>query len=122
MFANRGRRNWKMRVRDILDCIERIQSYTSGMSFEEFREDQKTVDAVIRNFEIIGEAAGYIPIEIQDQYSQVAWLEMRGMRNIIIHEYFGVSLSIIWQTIKHDLAPLASGLHIILQEQKNNDR
>jgi uncharacterized protein with HEPN domain len=60
------------------------------MIFEQFRDDQMTVDAVIRNFEIIGEAAGYIPEEIQEKYPELAWLEMRGMRNIMVHEYFGV--------------------------------
>lgn len=121
MSTSSDKRNWKMRITDILDCIARIQSYTSGMSLDKFRSDQKTIDAVIRNFEIIGEAAGYIPLEIQDRYSEMAWLEMRGMRNIMVHEYFGVSLSIIWQTITYDLEPLAAGLQKILREHTTNN-
>lgn len=81
-----------MRVSDILNCIEKIEAYTKYMSFEHFKTDEKTIDAVIRNFEIIGEAVGYIPEFIQERYSDIGWLEMRGMRNIMIHEYFGVSL------------------------------
>jgi uncharacterized protein with HEPN domain len=85
------------------------------MSYEQFREDGKTVDAVIRNLEIIGEAAGFIPVEIQEKYPELAWLEMRGMRNIMAHEYFGVSLPIIWRAIEQDLNSLADGLERLLK-------
>jgi uncharacterized protein with HEPN domain len=74
-----------MRVDDILTCIRKIKSYTQNMTFEQFDADDKTKDAVIRNFEIIGEAASHIPLEIQDKYPHLDWLEMRGMRNIIAH-------------------------------------
>jgi len=109
-------RDWKLRVNDILACIDKIRTYTAGMTFNQFRADQMTIDAVIRNFEIIGEAAGYIPETIQEKYPELAWLEMRGMRNIMIHEYFGVSLPIIWHTITHDLSLLADGLKQLLEE------
>ena len=108
-------RSWKIRVEDIMTCIEKINAYTVGMTFEKFCEDDKTVDAVIRNFEIIGEAAGHIPLEIQEKYPELAWLEMRGMRNIVAHEYFGVSLPIIWRAIQKDLPPLATGLGKLLE-------
>ena len=100
MLPNRG---WKMRIEDILGCIEKIQAYTQSVTYEEFRADNKTVDAVIRNLEVIGEAAGHIPLEVQEKYPELAWLEMRGMRNIMAHEYFGVSLPIVWHTIKPEL-------------------
>ena len=99
-----------MRIEDILTCIEKVKEYTGEMSYEQFCADGKTVDAVIRNIEIIGEAAGYIPPEIQENYPERAWLEMRGMRNIMAHEYFGVSLAIIWRAIEQDLNLLAEGL------------
>ncbi|MEI7847440.1 MAG: DUF86 domain-containing protein [Chloroflexota bacterium] len=98
-----------------MTCIEKINAYTVGMTFEKFCEDDKTVDAVIRNFEIIGEAAGHIPLEIQEKYPELAWLEMRGMRNIVAHEYFGVSLTIIWRAIQKDLPPLVTGLGKLLE-------
>jgi len=109
-------RNWKMRVEDILSCIKKIKEYTRGMTYEQFCEDEKTIDAVIRNMEIIGEAAGFIPLEIQAKYPELAWLEMRGMRNMMAHEYFGVSLSIIWRTIEQDLDPLADGLGKVISK------
>jgi len=107
-------RNWKMRVEDILVCIDKIKNYTRNMTFEQFCADSKTVDAVIRNFEIIGEAASHIPLEIQDKYPKLGWFEMRGMRNIMAHEYFGISLSIIWQSAEHDLPQLKEGLRNLL--------
>ena len=107
-------RSWSMRVEDILACIQKIKAYTQGLTYEQFSADEKTVDAVIRNLEIIGEAAGFIPLEIQERYPELAWLEMRGMRNIMAHEYFGVSLPIIWRAIERDLLPLAEGLNKLL--------
>lgn len=86
------------------------------MTYEQFCVDGKTVDAVIRNLEIIGEAAGFIPLEIQEKYPELAWLEMRGMRNIMAHEYFGISLPIIWRAIEHDLKPLVDGLTKLLAD------
>ena len=65
-------RNWRMRVEDILACIQKIKSYTRGLTYEQFSIDDKTVDAVIRNFEIIGEAAGNIPLEVQEKYPELA--------------------------------------------------
>src|SRR5512136_2880923 len=107
-------RNWRMRVEDILSCIGKIKEYTRGMTYEQFSADGRTVDAVIRNLEIIGEAAGYIPQEIQEKHPELAWLEMRGMRNIMAHEYFGISLPIIWRAIEQDLSPLKNGLNKLL--------
>ena len=108
-------RNWRMRVEDILTCIKNIEEYTRGMNYEQFCTDKKTVDAVIRNLEIIGEAAGFIPLEIQEKHPGLAWLEMRGMRNIMVHEYFGISLPILWRAIEQDLKPLGEGLQELLK-------
>ncbi len=85
------------------------------MTYGQFKNDAKTVDAVIRNLEVIGEAAGYIPKAIQDRYPDMGWLEMRGMRNIMVHEYFGVSLPIIWRTVTHDLPLLSQELRKLLE-------
>ena len=81
MCAKPSERNWKMRVEDILDCIDKINRYTAGMDFDVFRADGKTIDAVIRNLEIIGEAASHIPEEIQARYPDLGWFEMRGIHH-----------------------------------------
>jgi uncharacterized protein with HEPN domain len=107
-------RNWIIRVKDIIECIGKIKKYTAGMTFDQFRKEDQVIDAVIRNLEIIGEAAAHIPLEVQEKYPDLAWLEMRGMRNIVVHEYFGVSLPILWRTIEQDLDPLAKGFKRIL--------
>jgi uncharacterized protein with HEPN domain len=88
------------------------------MTYEQFSVNNKTIDAVIRNFEIIGEAAGHIPLEIHEKYPELAWLEMRGMRNIMAHEYFCLSLPIIWRAITNDLQPLYIDLVKILQQER----
>ena len=110
-------RNWKIRITDILECIAKIRRYTKGYSFEDFQEDEKTIDSVLRNLEIIGEAARHVPAEIRAEHPELPWVEMLTMRNIVIHEYHGVNLRIIWQTVKEDLPPLVSGLKRILQEE-----
>ena len=103
-------RAWEFRVADIVDSIEKILNYTAGMSFEQFRKDSKTIDAVIRNFTIIGEAARHIPDEIVQSHPEIPWREMADLRNIIVHEYSGVNEKIIWETIQTDLPGLLSSL------------
>jgi len=107
-------RAWEFRVADIVDSIEKILSYTAGMSFEQFRKDSKTIDAVIRNFTIIGEAARHIPEDIVQSHPEIPWREMADLRNIIVHEYFGVNEKIIWETIQTDLPGILSSLRKIV--------
>jgi uncharacterized protein with HEPN domain len=106
-----------LRIADILECIDKIRRYTKGYTFDDFQDDQKTIDSVLRNLEIIGEAARHVPTEIQAYYPDLPWAEMLTMRNIVIHEYHGVNLQIIWQTVKEDLPRLVSPLKRILQEE-----
>jgi hypothetical protein len=96
-------RGSEQRLRDILAAIDKIRRYTAGMDFATFAGDERTIDAVIRNFTVIGEAANHLPDELVSHQPGVPWAEMRGMRNVVIHEYFGVSLAILWETIQHDL-------------------
>jgi uncharacterized protein with HEPN domain len=93
-----------------LEAIVEIESFTEGITFEEFQQDQITVKAVLYNMAIIGEAANSLMPDIEEIYPEIPWIDVRGMRNVVIHEYFQVNLVIIWQTIKEDLAPLASAL------------
>jgi len=90
-------------LEDILISIEKIEDYIRGMSFEDFQNDTKTVDAVLRNLEIIGEASKSIPSEIREGNPDIPWGRMTGLRNIVSHEYFGIDLSIIWQIITVNL-------------------
>jgi uncharacterized protein with HEPN domain len=83
-------RDWKERIRDILDAIAEIQKFTRGMDYEIFKEDDKAVRAVEMNFIIIGEAANQIPEEIEEKYTAIPWSLMRAMRNRIVHVYFKV--------------------------------
>jgi len=107
-------REWRFRIQDILDAIRSVQEYTADMTYQEFIADRKTVDAVVRNFIIIGEAATRVPDEIINENETIPWSEMRAMRNFVIHEYFGVSDKILWDTAKHDLSPLPALLQDLI--------
>ena len=112
-------RKWDLRIKDMIASIERIMAYTSGLDFEQFQSDRKTLDAVVRNFEIIGEAASHVPAEIVADYSKIPWQDIRDMRNLMIHEYFGINEKIVWHTIQKDLPPLIAQLKEILKNQKS---
>ena len=103
-------REWRLRVDDILDAIARIEQYVRDFTFDQFTADQKTVDAVVRNLEIIGEAVRRLSNETQSLPTGVPWVDIAGMRNVLIHEYFGVDLRIIWQTVSSDLPALRAEL------------
>lgn len=93
-------RNYQLYIQDIIDASEKIIEYTNGLTIEKFKKDDKTSSAVIRKFEIIGEAAKNISEKIKQEYPEIPWNDMVGMRNILIHGYFGVDYKIIWDTIK----------------------
>jgi uncharacterized protein with HEPN domain len=103
-------REWRHRVHDILEAIDKIEQYVSGLSFEQFQADPKTIDAVVRNLEVVGEAVRHLSIDLEDLPAGVPWTDIAGMRNILIHEYFGVDLRIIWQTVTDDLPALRGKL------------
>ncbi|ALM74147.1 HepT-like ribonuclease domain-containing protein [Thermococcus barophilus] len=110
-------RNPYLYIGDILRSIEKIKRYTAGMSFGDFIRDEKTIDAVLRNLEVIGEAAKNVPEEIKQKYPQIPWKEIAGMRDRLIHAYFGVDLEIVWQTIISDLPKLESELFKIIKKE-----
>jgi len=91
-------------VEDIIESACKILSYTENLSYEEFTKDSKTIDAVIRNFEIIGEAANRLPEDFKDKHNGVDWHRIRGFRNRIVHHYFGIDYSIVWK-IKESYLP-----------------
>lgn len=99
-----SKREPKLLVSDILESAQKILNYTAGQSFDDFTKDSKTVDAVIRNFEIIGEAANRLPDNFKDHFPQIDWHRIRGFRNRIVHHKFGIDYSIVW-TIKETFLP-----------------
>ena len=113
-------RDWKLLIRDILDAISAVQRYTEGMKYEDFVEDRRTVDAVIRNFTVIGEAANHVPEEIVSIHPDIPWRDMRDMRNLVVHEYFGISDRIIWDTIQNNLPPLNPLLEALMEPLEPN--
>lgn len=101
-----SKRDVKLFVNDIKESIEAIFEYVKDLDFDDFVDDRKTYSAVIREFEIIGEATKHLPNEITEKYSAVGWRDIKDFRNLLIHEYFGVDFEIVWNTIKEDLPPL----------------
>lgn len=111
------RDGWKVRIDDILDAIDRIESYTRDTSLELFEANSMAVDAVALNVLIIGEAAGHIPAEIRGRYPEVPWADMRAMRNVVAHQYRDVSVAVLWQTLTQNLPSLRPLLREILEKE-----
>jgi uncharacterized protein with HEPN domain len=107
-------RDWRDRIRDILDAIAEIQKFTRGMDYESFRDDDKSIRAVEMNFIIIGEAANQISEEVEEKYPSIPWSLMRAMRNRIVHVYFKIDEKLMWDTIQNDLPPLIPLLEKLL--------
>lgn len=103
-------RDWRLRIKDIEQSIDRIATYIEGFDFEAFSSDRRTVDAVIHNIQIIGEAAIALPDSVAKRYPTVPWANIRAMRHILVHGYFVVDLEIVWSTAKHRLPELRRAL------------
>lgn len=101
---------------DILDSLTRVLKYSKGLSYDELIKNDMAIDAIIRNFEVIGEAAKYIPEEFKTKYPELPLKEMVGMRNVLIHDYLGIDYKFIWQTIKEDLPELKQIVDRIIKE------
>ena len=101
---------------DICESIEKIKIYTLELTYQQFVDDSKTIDAVIRNFEIIGEAANRLPEEIKDKFPEINWFRLRGFRNRIVHDYMGIDYEIVWNIIKNDLEKLLTDIKEIIEK------
>jgi len=110
-------RRYDLYLSDMILAIERIEEYLEGQDFHSFAQNYMLVDAVSRNFEIIGEAAKNIPKEIQEKYPELPWRKMYGLRNLIAHEYFGVDYEIIWEIATKNLPQNKEILLHILQKE-----
>ena len=101
-------------LKDILEAIHRIQSYTENMDYDGFQTDTRTQDAVMRNLEIIGEATKQLSETIRQQAPHIPWRNIARMRDKLIHHYFGVNLDIVWHVIQDDLPPLKTAVEGVL--------
>ena len=113
-------RDSRLYLSDILDSGAPIQEFVKGLSFEKFCNDRKTYSAVIREFEIIGEAVGRLTDELQREYPDVEWQDIKDFRNLLIHEYFGVDLEIVWKIIQDDLPVLLNAVREILRPESES--
>ena len=109
-------RDYRLQIDDILNAIGRIKAYVQGMSYDAFSTDSKTQDAVVRNLEIIGEAARTIPEDLKVRKNIIDWRKFIGLRNVLIHEYFGISLPIVWDVISNKLGELEVACEEIIKE------
>jgi uncharacterized protein with HEPN domain len=107
-------RDLRLYLEDILDSGNAIAQFVEGLSYEEFRDDRKTYSAVIREFEIIGEAVGKLPEHLKNRRPNVEWQDIKDFRNLLAHEYFGVDLEIVWRIIKDDLPALLDAVREIM--------
>jgi uncharacterized protein with HEPN domain len=107
-------KDWRLRIQDIVDAISVIADYTAEHDLDSFREDQRTIDAVVYRFVVIGEAASAVPDEVRTRHPSIPWDQIRGMRNILVHEYAGIRVDTVWQTIRDELPLLVPALEEML--------
>jgi uncharacterized protein with HEPN domain len=100
---------------DILEACRSIQRYTAGLSFEQFANDRKTIDAVVRNFQVVGEATKNIPAELRARIPKIDWRGVAGFRDVLVHKYFDIDLELTWQIIGERVAPLVAAVEAFLK-------
>ena len=108
-----SKRTPQLLIQDILESCHKIIAYAEGMTYDDFVKDSKTIDAVIRNFEIIGEAANRLPDDFKESYAEIDWHRIRGFRNRIVHDYMGIDYEIVWEIRDKYLIELIASLEKI---------
>jgi len=113
------RKSYVFFLQDIDNSLDRIFKYTNGMKFEDFIIDEKTIDAVERNFEIVGEAVKNLPEYFKQKYPEIPFRKIAGMRDKLIHDYFGIDYELVWNTIKTEIPVFHTKIKFILKQIKN---
>ncbi len=111
-------RDYKLYLDDISEAAKRIERYIRGFTLEKLKKDSLTVDAVVRNLEIIGEAAKRIPANVKEKYPDIEWKKIAGLRDILVHEYFGIDLEVLWDIIENKLPVLKQEIERALKDVK----
>ncbi|HSB77533.1 MAG TPA: DUF86 domain-containing protein [Candidatus Methylomirabilis sp.] len=109
-------RDHRLYLDDILEAVARIRTYIEGMDYPRFLSDQKTMDAVVRNLEVIGEAARALPEQVKDARREIDWRKIVGLRNLLAHEYFGVSARVVWDVVQTKLESLEAACRAVLSD------
>ena len=110
------KRKYDLYLKDILDSIRKVKRYTGGIEYDEFADNEMIIDAVIRNFEIIGEAVSQLPVTVKEEYDEVSWREVKDFRNVIIHKYWTVDTEIAWEIVQDYLPELEEKIGNILEK------
>jgi uncharacterized protein with HEPN domain len=111
-------RTWEDYADDILTAMDDVRGFTAGMDFQRFSTDKKTVNAVLRSLEVMGEATKKIPEDVRARHPEIPWKRFAGMRDKLIHEYFGVDLEIVWGVVQEELPPLMPHFADVLRESR----
>jgi len=111
------KREYRDYLQDIYDAINEVATFIEGMTYEDFLKDKKTINAVIRSIEVIGEASKQLPKAVRDKNPSIPWKKMAGMRNKVIHEYFGVDIEIVWKTVRKQIPALKKKIFALLKHE-----
>jgi uncharacterized protein with HEPN domain len=113
-------RDYRDYLQDILDATADIEDFVANMTYNQFIKDRKTLNAVVRSIEVIGEAAKNIPEPMRAKYPELPWKQIAGMRDKLIHAYFGVDTETLWKAVKDNIPPLKASIQKMQKEQEKN--